>query len=138
MLKKMLLTLLLALGLSTPCFAAQWYWMGAGEDGSQWYIDNLLVEKNELYAWVRLRTDLPTGGQVFTEVQLDQRHNTMSPLFTMSYDAQGKVLVPDTDQNPESDNPAWVPVPKGSIYQRSFQYIWPTHFTAYDYRHTTC
>lgn len=75
--KKLLIALALALSVSVPSFAANWYWIGGSPSGDQCFIDNSSVIKEEsLYApgtallWIKINhTD---GSHTLERIKISQ------------------------------------------------------------------
>lgn len=106
--KKLFVVLLTLLALSCPAFAADWYYLGNSKDGTQYYIDNSSVEKNEKAAMVWCKTIDTDGSSSIVQYAFIRNEKLIAILNISNYDAndsyisgysyalQWGAIVPDT------------------------------------------
>ena len=107
----------------TPAFAADWYYVGTSDDGTESvYIDNSSVEKNNRSAiiWEKwINSDNTTSLQ---RVYYTRRPKTCTMLSYTSYDAQGNIIysedIPSYEQTREAIRP-------DTMAETIWYYIWP-------------
>lgn len=83
MMKKYLLTLFLIFSFITPCFAANWYWIG-NDDGVNYFVDNDSVVKNQHQAFVVTKLVFPSGD--YKIIQMRMNHDDQTYKFTSLYE----------------------------------------------------
>lgn len=81
--KKYLFTLLLIFSFITPCFAANWYWIG-NDEGVNYFVDNDSVVKNQHQAFVVTKLVFPSGD--YKIIQMRMNHDDQTYNFTSLYE----------------------------------------------------
>lgn len=125
--KKVYLTLcLLALMVlsvgCTPAFAADWYYVGTSDDGTESvYIDNSSVEKNNRSAIIWEKWVHSDGTNSLQRVYYTRRPKTCTLLSYTRYDAQGDIMysedIPSYEQTSEAIRP-------DTMAETIWYYIW--------------
>lgn len=102
--KRILLTLVLLLAVSSTCFASSWYWICSSVTDNQWYIDNDSVQKNPYNATIWVKVSEPNGNYSLEQFTFDHIHKSYALLSYTDYDENGTVLdiqtIPYIEYNP--------------------------------------
>lgn len=90
--KKILIFLFILFTFTSSSFAANWYWLGATPDGTQWYVDNNDVIKTDMSAKVWTKIMRSNGKFSVTRVYVDRRNKMLAIISNTNYSANGVVL----------------------------------------------
>ena len=90
--KKFIFTLLLVLCLTSPCIAAEWYWIGNDNEGDSCFIDNSSVSKDQYYAKVWIKINHPDSSYYVARFILNHDDYTLAVLSYAVYDNNGNMI----------------------------------------------
>lgn len=119
-LKRILLTLVLLLAVSSTCFASSWYWIGEDSSHSQWYIDNDSVEKDFYTALVWIKINMTDGTYTLQRGIYKHPSKEYSIQAFIEYDENGNVV----DSNSRSYT-SYRPIAPGTMAEIIYYSIWP-------------
>lgn len=122
--KKIIIMICLLVSCYGFSFAADWYWVGSGVDGTQYYVDNSSVEKNEQGAVIWVKMVHPDGSYRVSQ-EAYRRNKVYAMISTAEYDSAGNYL--DGASIPYN-NPIyldWTPIPPESMAEAYYFAIWP-------------
>lgn len=110
-----------------PTFASNWYWVGAGNNGVQWFIDNDSVIKNYRtgYATLWLKSNNPDGTSSNGEVQVTRRR-FFRLLYLYKYDANKNVTSGSTI------NGSFIAIPPDSVGEAIYYLVWGKNNSLYN------
>ena len=120
--KKLLFSLLLILCMSSPVFAANWYWLGYTRSGSQFYVDNDSVQKNEKYAIVWTKIVHADSSWDTERLFLRRNEKGLAILDDIIYDAHGTVKGVHKFKIARGN---WFPIAPGTMTESLYKSIWP-------------
>jgi len=89
--KKIFIVFMCLLCFSIPCFASSWYWIGASTNGTQYYIDNDSVRKNNHYAIVWVKISNPDGTSSIEQLFFNHYNKTYAVNRWADYASNGQV-----------------------------------------------
>ena len=102
-----------------PAQAESWYYVGPNMNGRVGYIDNDSVEKTDHSATLRLKIMDQDGQHSIMTIFINKDNNTMSPMETTSYNAEGYAV--DTYTFPPN---SYVSIQPGSNLEIIKNLIW--------------
>jgi hypothetical protein len=119
--RKFIFSLLLVFCLTSPCFAASWYWISTDDQGDSYFIDNASVQKNQYEAAVWLRINNSDGSVVLARLRFNHENRTFDPIGIVKYDSAGHTICSrDYDENYWG----WQSITPDSILETIYHSIW--------------
>ena len=117
--KKILLTLIIIFGLSSPCFATNWFWIDATDNGRQVYVDLDSIKNNQNYATAWIKYLSPNNESILYKMAFNRPNRLYAITNIIVYDANGRVKGIDNEKIYD-----WNPIPPGTKLESFFQQLW--------------
>ncbi|WP_075572275.1 hypothetical protein [Megasphaera coli] len=115
----MIIALLLLMSCSFPSFAANWYWVGAAQNGSQYFIDNASVIKNSKAAIVLGKIVHPDGSYSLQYSIYTHLYKKWALLSAAEYDKNGNCTYSYSYSYPD-----WQPIIPDSMGEAVYESIY--------------